>query len=445
MKLLLSLFAAAVFTLPSYAEVDPPVAWSNEKVTLRAFTEWYSSCPPQSETTVVTGQTILITIVQSTLPQCFPTVPVVSGVTVTPTVGPLAPGVYDVRLRSVFGATPVERSVRTLIVRDADAAFTVEPQVFFHTMNEVEIRWKTPHDLCGDVLPCQPVVTIGGQPAPVVRTLPSGLVVRRPAMASGTYDVVVKEGDVTSVARAAVTVADLGSIPPQLVERLLIPVLWGGPGALGSRWMTDVWLRNENAYRINTTDLTLGGCPVLISPCPVFPLESGEVYHLTGEENSPYATGRQFFVSRGAADGLRTTALVRDLSRQNEALGAELPIVRERDFHDEPFSLVHVPVGGNFRTALRVYGTRGGTIRLRIIAVSDTEGERVLVDQERNLAGSNDSSIPPTAIYTDLAAQFPALQGVEAVRIEIRGNDSLWAFASVTNNVTQHVTNIRPQ
>ncbi|MEA2490763.1 MAG: hypothetical protein QOH21_2555, partial [Acidobacteriota bacterium] len=306
------------------------------------------------------------------------------------------------------------------------------------------LRWTGQHTFCEDGSACAPTVTIGGQAVAIVRRLPSMLVVKRPTLPPGTYDVVLTEGQVSFRSRSAVTIADVSAVPPSLVERLLIPVLWAGPGALGSRWTTDVWLRNENPYRINTTDLTIGGCPVLISPCPIFPLEPGELFRLSGEYDS-YPNGRQFFLSRGAADHLATTALVRDLSRQSEALGAELPIVREKDMHDEPFSLVHVPVGGNFRTALRVYGTRGGTIRLRIFAVSALGGEVLVVDGEWNLPPSNNEQLPPALTFGDVLAAWPQLRGAEALRIEISGSDSLWAFASVTNNTTQHVTNIRPQ
>jgi hypothetical protein len=331
-----------------------------------------------------------------------------------------------------------------LYVRDAEAAFVAEPQVLFYSMNQVAFRWKEPPPFCG-VLSCAPSVTIGGIPATIVRSEPSLLVVAVPDVGPGTFDAVITQGGVSYVARAAVTLARQDNIPPTLLERILVPVLWAGPGALGSQWNSEVWFHNENPYPVMSTDLTIGICNSLISPCPYMPLFANETLHVDAQQGPSYPNGLQLFVPLGSADGLRTTALVRDLSRQAEALGAELPIVRERDYFERPFSLVRVPIGGNFRTALRIYGTLGGTIRVRIFAVQEFEQDRLLLDQQMNLASSNNPRVPPVAIFPDVVAVWPQLRGTDTVRIEISGAERLWAFASVTNNTTQHVTNIRPQ
>ncbi|MEA2490308.1 MAG: hypothetical protein QOH21_2100, partial [Acidobacteriota bacterium] len=124
MKLMLSLVVAAVFALPSYAVVDPPVAWSNETVTLEAsIPGWPYACEPDQVTAALTDQTIVITVVAPHAPQCSLGPPTVKTLIVTAAVGPLAPGIYQVRRKLVTGAIVQESFVRTLYVRDAAVPF----------------------------------------------------------------------------------------------------------------------------------------------------------------------------------------------------------------------------------------------------------------------------------------------------------------------------------
>lgn len=441
-RLLLLLFVVA---LPLAAEVDPPVAWSGERITLAVSFEWTFTCGPTNVSTSLSGQIILITVTPPTSPTCIPTQPVISRYTLYPSVGPLAPGVYEVRL-STGGS---ERLVRMLYVRDAEAPFTVEPQVLIHSMREFELRFPTPRTSCQPTTSCVIEVTVGGRTARIVRSGSHEIVAEVPnSIGFGTHDVVLKEGNVSHVARAALTIARADNIPPSLTERILIPVFWAGAGAHGSLWTTDVWFRNENYYGVLSTDQTIGICTSLISPCPYFPLNWNDTLRLDASREQRYPSGLQLFVPRGSAERLRATALVRDLTRQSEAIGTELPIVREDDFNASEFSLVRVPVGDQYRTALRIYGTRGGTIRLLIYDLEEGVSEHAVVSQTMNLQGSNDPRVPPSIIIPDLAAQFPRLREVESGMVRIHvvpQGDEVWAFASVTNNTTQHVTNIRPQ
>lgn len=445
MKLLIAL----LLVLPlAAAEIDPPVAWSNESVTLRATVPWSFTCPPQSVSAAVAGRIITITVVAPQPAGCTPVQPVIGAWTVTAAVGPLAPGVYEVRTKVVAGANASDDLVRMLHVRDAEATFTVAPQVLIHSMREVELRSDDGRPFCAAGTACSPVVTIAGKPASIVRRDPGAIVVALPNdVGFGTHDVTLKEGESSSTSRAALTIARSGNVPPSLTERILIPVFWAGAGAHGSIWTTDVWFRNENLYGVLSTDQTIGICTSLISPCPYFPLDHDYTLRLEGQRGPHFPSGLQLFVPRGSAAGLHATALVRDLTRQSEAIGTELPIVYDDDFFSGPFSLVRVPVSDDYRTALRIYGTGGGTVRLVIYAIDEGNSEQAFVSQEMNLQGSNDPRVPPSIVIPDLAAQFPRLREIESgmVRIYLRSADRLWAFASVTNNSTQHVTNIRPQ
>lgn len=422
------------------AQIDPPFAWSNDVVTLNATVSWPFTCPPDGvSAAVANNNAIIITVIGPDRPQCYGVQPVLSAQPVSATVGPLAPGVYEVRTRLIIGVSAYEDTVRTLYVRDASAPFTVQPQVLFGAMREVELRGS----FCTN---CTPQITIGGRPASIVRRDAEHIVVAIPSgVGFGTHDVVLTQGETSSTSRAAVTIARTDNIPRSLTERILVPLFWAGEGAHGSRWTTDLWFRNENLFGIVSTDNTIGICTSLISPCPYQTLDWDSTQRHSAVEGGPlYPRGLWITLARGAAEGLKTTALIRDLSRQSEAIGAELPIVHEDEFANE-VTLVRVPVDERFRTALRVYGSGGGTIQLLIYAIDEDISEQLIVNQQMNLQGSADPRIPPISFFTDLAAQYPRVAEADRVRITVRSNDRIWAFASVTNNATQHVTNIRPQ
>jgi hypothetical protein len=60
-------------------------------------------------------------------------------------------------------------------------------------------------------------------------------------------------------------------------------------------------------------------------------------------------------VSTPEADRFELRSRVRDLSRESDSAGTEVPIVPESDLRAGPIYLLDVPVGAQMRTALRVY------------------------------------------------------------------------------------------
>lgn len=298
------------------------------------------------------------------------------------------------------------------------------------------LRFKEPQTLCTTDECDWNLVRIAGRVADRVQRIDaSTLLVTKRDLPQGTHDVVFAD----LIAHAAVTV--IANPPRELLERVLVPLLFYGPGAHGSLWTTDVWIRNENRYHVMSPDRVFSQCQPLTNPCYLTGVPYGSTLHWDAQSPMREPNGLQLYVPRGAADGLRFTALVRDLSRQGDDAGAELPIAKERDFRTDPFSLVRVPVAANSRTALRVYGTYGGTVTLRVFG----NGETLLAAQGMNLRGGSKPSEPPSIVIHDLAQHFPQIGKQERIRIEVSGSEPLWAFASVTNNTTQHVTMIRPQ
>ncbi|HEU4520863.1 MAG TPA: hypothetical protein VFT12_02605, partial [Thermoanaerobaculia bacterium] len=282
-----------------------------------------------------------------------------------------------------------------------------------------------------------PSVRFGSQPATVVSAnLPNEIVVLAPsADPLTTVDVTVEIG-IPRTRKNAYHYAHSFAPDVAFLEPVLIPVYFAGPGAHGADWQSELTVRNDNDH------------PLTPVPNPFytacFPICDTRLQARTSMRITPgnegLVTGYVFHLPRQAADGVHLNLLVRDLSRQAEALGAEIPVVREHEFQEGPFGIVNVPVDGRYRVDLRLYSIDGaGAMRLVIRSMtSDTP-----------LVATNLLPLSTTLFLADLAQQYPQIRGAGAVRIEfIPVNPTIgrfWAFATVTNNETQHVTVISPQ
>ena len=105
--------------------------------------------------------------------------------------------------------------------------------------------------------------------------------------------------------------------------------------------------------------------------------------------------------------------------------GAELPIAREEDYRSV-IVLPDVPVDDRYRVTLRIYNVHGRTMQAKVdIETADGRSIEHLV----TLQG------PCGQFVTQCNSAQPGRPGPA----------DLWAFVSVTNKNTQHVTTIRPQ
>jgi hypothetical protein len=180
---------------------------------------------------------------------------------------------------------------------------------------------------------------------------------------------------------------------------------------------------------------------------------------LLGEEGALH--GQILYVGPEGADRLGFGLRFRDLSRQAENWGTEIPVPRETAFHSSAFSLVDVPVTEGFRQTLRVYeidGTpREASVRVRVfrldpsgnqpVGAADTLlGETTVPLSFAPLFGTQPLH-PGYAEVTDLSTLAP-LGDAERLRLEIEpATDglALWAFVTVIHDETQHATVITPQ
>lgn len=180
--------------------------------------------------------------------------------------------------------------------------------------------------------------------------------------------------------------------------------------------------------------------PVLVPSNP-FPIGASETPLLTGCSQS---VGRIFYVPKGGGADLVANLRVSDITKQRESHGVEVPVVRFDEFTTN-IKLLGVPVDPKFRTTLRIYGLpeAGGVAKVSVNGVV----------HEVELRQSGSLFEPAYGTFTDFPAldDLPAGQNTVTVVVGrsvgtglVFPNSRLWAFVSVTNNDTQHITTITP-
>lgn len=241
-------------------------------------------------------------------------------------------------------------------------------------------------------------------------------------------------------------------------EVVLLPIASSGqtPGAHGSLWVTEFTVYNGLDVAISSSDRPstiwpLGGCFSLICVDVVIPAHSAlkaPIYR-TGSDQLP---GSLLKVRRDLGDDIAFQLRIQDVSRQALTWGTEIPVVRERDLYNGPIRLLDVPFDERFRQTLRVYDPlpHEGCVVVGI-RYFDMESGETLHTEEATLARDDcrqqlGSVFPNVFEAHDLAGRLGVFEGTVGIEITPLGeSDRIWAFVSVTNNETQHVTVVTPQ
>ena len=223
-------------------------------------------------------------------------------------------------------------------------------------------------------------------------------------------------------------------------ERILLPIAFPGEieGAFGTRWRSEVLLFHD------------GSTPAEYCPqdCPINP--RGFVNINPPRSGTLPSLGAFIYVTQ--PENMRFTALLHDSSRADDNAGTEMPVVRERDYA-ERIVLPRVPMRGDFRVTLRIYGQSEAPqdVRVRMYRLDRLDP---FVDTNVHLEGIVTAvpnlypGYPSFAILPDLVHTYPVLEAAASVRVEIDSTTQgakIWAFASITNNHTQVVTTVTPQ
>jgi hypothetical protein len=248
-------------------------------------------------------------------------------------------------------------------------------------------------------------------------------------------------------------------------ERVLLPVttMTAIPGAFGSSWITDSWIRNEATTSVKVfgfdRDCLLPECPV----DEVAPIGSGVTIHARIGA-PPGFLGAFLFVEKQNSARIAFGLRFRDISRQSQTWGTEIPVVREADFRSDRVSLLDVPVTPGFRQVLRIYELDGLQEREVLVRVrtyrldpNNTTPDRqpspdpLLGDAIVRLAFVPETFArrfyPAYLAISDLSTIAPLgdAQRIALIVEPVTPGLRIWAFATVVNNETQHATVITPQ
>jgi hypothetical protein len=286
---------------------------------------------------------------------------------------------------------------------------------------------------CDDV-----TIDVGGVRA--TNLVQSGNVVSfdAPPHAPGLVDVTITLGDAVSVSKGALYYFD--ALERSVFEPVLFPVLFKTSGANGSRWVSEATLSNPRPWFVwNYNTLAVG------RQCVTFPcgerIGPGSIERF----DDGFPRGALLHVPRPEARDLSFALRVRDVSRQAEGFGTQVPVVRERDFtHGGMISLLDVPLDPRYRVKVRAYvlgpltPLAGGDYGQ--VTVRDSVTGAGKLNQSFELVRGEEHQ----PYYAEI--DLPAGNANERVNIYLRFplDATAWAFGTVTNNETQQVTIVTP-
>ena len=309
-----------------------------------------------------------------------------------------------------------------------------------------------PKPLCTPCPGSSPIVRFGGKHAFVQSFTDEEIVVKTPPSAGGFVDVQVSNAYIffggNDVDERSVVLPRAFQYGTNELDRLMIPVIADRvPGAFGSIWSTELVVRNDNEsnVRLSQSPGTNPHTWPMIPPNSTFRippnlLTDGGAAFLLHEHIPPGSSLTPF------AFNLR----IRDLSRQADSWGTQVPLVRPEDaFINRAMMLLNVPFEPESRLNLRVYdldGPTGGDVQ---VFVFDNDSNTLLGSTVLHFPPGEYTSYPmfPGVVSVDVKSIAGNAGNVERVRVQVGEKNQekrLWSILSVTDLETQQVTVITP-
>lgn len=235
----------------------------------------------------------------------------------------------------------------------------------------------------------------------------------------------------------------VGEYPEEAYERVLLPIFTAPvAGANGSEF--------HSALRVmNTSDTGLhiyGLRPdCIIATCAPPPLPSLEIH--PREDRGEPGTGNPglfVYLPRARRDDLVTQLRAYDVSREATNFGTEIPVVYEEEMTSGPVTLLGVPTDSRFRNTLRIYAMYG--MDVDVVVENDTLRQMHHLQLRAPLNIFDPGYTMFDAFPSDVGPVRVTITYVPPVLVDPPPPPQpLWAFISVTNNDTQHITVISPQ
>jgi hypothetical protein len=410
--------------------IDPPDPTSNDPVTL--ILQKIVGCDP-APTVVRSGFDITVVNPADGIPCGRP--PVLA--TFDFELGNLPAGHYNVSVTD--RGTPTGDKLSFDVLAATSDAVVSQSVGSTAGGTEVIVTVAAAHCINHPITACPPPsIAFDGVPATNVVVIDqSHFRATTPPHAAGAVNVVVTDASFTKSSYAFRYYDPMTPPSAKFFERILIPVIFNGPGAFGSQWVTELSLIDTSGFTMEPWRPIAGLAAIPSSKAIVF-----------GSGDAP--NGLFLVVPRQVSPALTLHAAVRDTSRGDREWATEIPVVRESRFSSTPIQLLDIPIDPHFRTMLRVYSPTfdpSGSLRVHITIYALDTGFviRSTFLTLANAPGCSDAlscaEHPSFAALPDLTSN---LQPGRA-RIQLEAFVPIWAFATVTNNETQHVTVVSPQ
>lgn len=239
--------------------------------------------------------------------------------------------------------------------------------------------------------------------------------------------------------------------------RFLVPVFGSGiPGAYGTLWRSETWLRYAGLEEISIAPMPFcrgAECTIdgfLAPNYPAIPFEGPQGF---------LEPAILIHVESQHAAEVTFESRLRELSRSADSAGTEVPVIREDRMSSGPLYLLNVPMKTPSRYMLRLYGlpdVAEREVEIRYFRQPSTSGpnidlDLVLLRVDRVALRSRESSLPwnfyPALGEIGSLELFPELAAETAIWIEVvplSAGLRIWAMLSITNNTTQQVTLVTP-
>ena len=446
---------ASTVTARAGITLDPPQPQAGQPFRIVVSGDWGDTCVPELRRTLIANDIVYATFGLSGEGGCLP-----AGIFFEESIDMpgLSAGTYTLRARLIEFDRPQPYFESTFTVAGAPSAITSVTPSFDHNAGNrvIVIRGTFP---CAEPGGCSPQVWFGGMEAEDVEqvseseihaTAPWQTNVRR-------VDIRVKGASYDHIRHGAFQYVDDVTFVP-----VMFPVITRSPvaGAHGSLWQSELRMVNRTkldlvpGIDIFPIEPRCAGCD---APIPFGRMiEPRFAMPLIDNDRPPV---QLVWIDDDLADHVSFSLRVRDLSRQAESWGTEIPIVESGDFAND-IRLLDVAMQPRFRQLLRLYTpSYVGCCRIsvRFFAPDGTElAERPvdLVRPDGSLGGlvpppylrdgSRNFPLQPAYAELDLAT-VPELAGHATIWLEASAPFRIWGFVSITNDSTQQVTTITPQ
>lgn len=243
--------------------------------------------------------------------------------------------------------------------------------------------------------------------------------------------------------------------PPVVLQRVLVPLTAVDlPGTNNALWRTQTTVMLASETNVDVRPHSCSELSPALCIDPALPLNRPfDISLIPTYRHGGSPNGQFFYVPAEDYGKFRVNSRVFDVARLEQTAGAEIPIAREHDFVNRTVSMVGIPVASQFRHTLRVYGfdAQEEPVQISLFVGEETVPRVVQVNTLAKQPGSTTfvDVLPTHPSFHQLQLdQMMPLGGITTpLRIDVKplGTGRIWAFISVTNNNTHHVTTFSAQ